>query len=80
MFDTRSRGFLNPEEFKLLLAFVFDFRPRSRVAREYIRRVLLKLGKTEKENIPKDLLVNYLVDRGELEKRKVVNALELSDD
>ena len=35
MFDKRERGYLNPEELKLLLAFVFDLRPRSKVSREY---------------------------------------------
>ena len=80
MFDKRNRGYLNPEEFKLLLSFVFDFRPRSRVAREYTRRVLLKLGLTDRDNVPQELLVDYLVDRGAMEKRKVVNAQELIED
>ena len=74
MFDKRERNYLNPEEFKQLLAFVFDFRPRSRVGKEYYRRILLKLGLTERENIPRELLVEYLVERGAMEKRKVVNA------
>ena len=74
MFDRRGRDYLNPEEFKQLLAFVFDFRPRSRVGKDYYRRILFKLGLTERENIPRELLVEYLVERGAMEKRKVVNA------
>ena len=77
MFDKRQRGYLNPEEFKQLLAFVFDFRPRSRVGREYTQRILLKLGLSERENVPKDLLIEYLVERGAMEKRKVLDAQEL---
>ena len=74
MFDKRGRNFLNPEEFKQLLAFVFDIRMRSRVGREYYKRILLKLGLHERENIPKGLLVEYLVERGAMEKRKVIDA------
>ena len=77
MFDTRSRAYLNPEELKLLLAFIFDLIPGSRVSREYTRRILAKVGKTDRENIPKDLIVDYLVEKGAEEKRKVANAMEL---
>ena len=76
MFDRRGRGYLNPEEFKQLLAFLFDFRPRSRISREYVCRILIKLGKTARENIPQDLIVEYLVERGAMEKRKVIDAME----
>ena len=77
MFDTRSRGYLNPEELKLMLAFVFDLIPGGRVSKEYTRRILAKVGKTDRENIPKDLIVDYLVEKGAEEKRKVANAMEL---
>ena len=77
MFDKRDRGYLNPEEFKLLLTFVFDLIPRSRVARDYTRRILSKLGKTDRENVPKELIVNYLVSNGADEKRKVLNSIDL---
>ena len=74
MFDKRGREYLNPEEFKQLLAFVFDIRMRSRVGREYYKRILVKLGLTERENIPRELLVEYLVERGAMEKKRVVEA------
>jgi len=77
MFDKRNRGYLNPEEFKALLTFVFDLIPRSRVARDYTRRILSKLGKTDRENVPKGLIIDYLVTRGADEKRKALNAIDL---
>ena len=74
MFDKRGRDYLNPEEFKQLLAFVFDIRMRSRVGREYYKRILAKLGLSDRENIPRELLVEYLVERGAMEKKRVVEA------
>ena len=80
MFDTRNRGFLNPEEFKLMISFIFNFKPRSRIAKEYNLRILSKLGKTVREDIPQDLIIDYLVERGCLESRKVANVQEFYED
>lgn len=79
MFDKRQRGYLNSEELKQLLAFVFDLQVKSRMSREYNKRILSKLGLTEREHIPRDLLIDYLVDRGAMEKRKLVDAQDLFD-
>ena len=80
MFDPQQRGYLNPDQFKEMISFIFDFKPRGRIAKEYNLRILAKLGKTVREDIPQDLIIDYLVERGCLESRKVANVQAFYED
>ena len=58
---------------------MFDLDARGRVTKEYTKRILKKLGKTDRENIEKDLIIDYLNDRGADENRKILQAIELTE-
>lgn len=62
------------------MVFIFDLKNRSKITRMFLQRVLVKLGKSDQDTVERDLIVDYLVERGALEKRKVTDALEMVDD
>ena len=62
------------------MVFIFDLKNRSKITRMFLQRVLVKLGKSDQDQVERDLIVDYLVERGALEKRKVTDALEMVDD
>lgn len=63
-FDTRGRGHLNFAESKIFIAYVFDLQMRRHSGRDHYRRILSKLGKGDSDDIPKDLIVDFLIERG----------------
>ena len=79
MFDTQGRGYLNCEEFKQFVSFVFDIRLHTQVGLDQHKRIILKMGKSELQNIDKDLIIEFVVLRGALELRKAVNDLSFID-
>ena len=79
-YDTRKRGFLNCGEFKIFIASVFDLQMRRHVDKDHYRRILAKLGKSDFDCIPKDLIVDFLIERGAQELRKAVDNIELVED
>lgn len=70
MIDVLNRGYLNSEQFKLFITFVFDINLRTRNGKDQSRRLVAKLGKNEFDTIEKDLLVDFIVEHGALELRK----------
>ena len=62
------------------MVFIFDLKNRSKITRMFLQRVLVKLGKSDQDTVERDLIEDYLVERGALEKRKVTDALEMVDD
>ena len=43
---------------------------RRHSGKDHYRRILLKLGKGEYDNVQKDLIVDFIVERGAFEFRK----------
>ena len=68
-FDPADRGYLNYQQFKIFISSVFDLNMRRHSGRDHYRRILLKLGKGEYDNIQKDLIVDFIVERGAFEFR-----------
>lgn len=80
MFESPNRDYLYPDQFKELIQFVFDINLNTKVGRRFYRRILVKLCKSERDDFPESLIVNFLVDRGAFEKRKAANEIELLDE
>ena len=75
-FDTRGRGFLNFEEFKIFVEFVFDLNLRQKKGKDHYKRLLTKIGKGEYENVQKDLIVEFVTTRGAAEINEEVESME----
>ena len=44
----------------------------------HYKKILYRLGKTETENMPQELVCNYICDRGAMEKRKALNDIDVT--
>ena len=53
---------------------------RRHVGKEHFKRILLKLGKGEFDNVPKDLIVDFVVEKGAFEFRKAFDNFDVLND
>ena len=69
MFDKEDSHYLTSENFKLFFSFVFDISFKSHVAQYLYLKVLTKLELSEDDLVPRDLLIDFVVERGAVEMR-----------
>ena len=68
-FETNLAGYLNADECKKLIAFVYDFDMETRSGRSRYRKILSKMELDETDEVGKETIVNFLVTRGAQELR-----------
>ena len=75
MFAREDHGFLTQDEFKEFFAFVFDLDLEDSLSRRQYRKVLARLEMSEGDSVPKDLVVDFIVERGAIELRKAADEI-----
>ena len=74
------QNIITKAEFKIFIASIFELQMRRHVGKEHFKRILLKLGKGEFDNVPKDLIVDFVVEKGAFEFRKAFDNFDVLND
>ena len=73
-------GYLNADECKNLLAFVYDIDMGTRSGRSRYKRILSKMHLDETDEVGKETIVGFLVTRGAYELRSKSQRLSIFKD
>ena len=80
MFAKTDDQYLTANEFKQFTAFIFDLNLRTKIGKDHFKKILARLGKSEHENFPKDLIIDFVVETGAFELRKAVDEVQLASE
>ena len=76
LFDQENRGYLTNDEFKAFFGFVFDLDMSERISRHHYRKVLQRLQISDKDPVDKELIVDFVHERGAIELRRAADQMK----